>query len=232
VATFLSTSSEDGTICTDVSTPLNEGEPASASSFEQGCDSTNSRMIRTVLAYEPNLYQKEFSPLVDLEAAPDPLLWNLDSGIEFPPSHALKSSFPFHTTAPIYGQSALVSGAFSPSIPTSLSPGSLSRSLALRSLGRDGSHISVMFLTRILGCYPAMMLRPETFPPFLHPTTFSESRDRCIPSEALVNCMSIAQMFVNRTKETKKFLWGTVKMEQERMWLEVSVCGWHFIQTY
>jgi hypothetical protein len=206
VATSLSTSSEEGTSCTDLSTPLNEGEPAAARSFEQGCDSTNSRMTQTVLAYEPNLYQKEFSPSVDLEAAPNPLLWNLDSGMEFAPRHALESSFPFHTTAPIYGQSALVSGAFSPSIPTSLSPGNLSRSLASRPFGRDGTHMSVMFLTRILGCYPAMMLRPETFPPFLYPTAFSESRDRCIPSEALVNGMSIAQMFVIRTKGRKKFL--------------------------
>jgi hypothetical protein len=152
--------------------------------------------------------------------------------MEFTPSHALESSFPFHTTAQIYGQSALVSGAFSPSIPTSLSPGSFSKTLAPRPLGRDGTHMSVRFLTCILGYYPAMMLHPETFPPFLHPTALFNSRDRCIPSEALVNCMSIAQMFVNRTKEREKFLWGTVKMAQEWMWLEVSVCGWQFIQIY
>jgi len=60
--------------------------------------------------------------------------------------------------------------------------------------------------------------------PFVHALQFSQSRDEGRPSEALVNCMSIAQLFVNSTRETRKFLCGTVKMEQERMWHEVLLC--------
>ncbi|KAN0112523.1 hypothetical protein V8E51_005474 [Hyaloscypha variabilis] len=73
-----------------------------------------------------------------------------------------------------------------------------------RTLRKNGSQMHSTLLTRIIGYYPAMMLHNGT------------------PSEALINCMSVAQLFVNRTRETRKFLWGTVRMEQERMWREYT----------
>ena len=71
------------------------------------------------------------------------------------------------------------------------------------------------------------MMRKETLPPFIHPVWFSECGEiKGSFPEALVNCMTIAQMFVNRGKETNKFMWRTIRMEQERMWFEVCDRVW------
>ena len=62
-----------------------------------------------------------------------------------------------------------------------------------------------------------MMLRKETFPPFIHSSY-------CLHGEmpkALVNCMSIVQMFSTRTSASNEFVWRTIRMEQERLWVEV-----------
>jgi hypothetical protein len=123
-----------------------------------------------------------------------------------------------YTTGPNSKPAQVFSQPFPSILSPSLTPSLLSRSMSPRTLGKNGSQMHSTLLTRIIGYYPAMMLRPETFPPFVHALHFSESRDNGTPSEALVNCMSVAQLFVNRTRETRKFLWGTVRMEQERMW--------------
>ncbi|KAI0120999.1 hypothetical protein BJ170DRAFT_156515 [Xylariales sp. AK1849] len=62
--------------------------------------------------------------------------------------------------------------------------------------------------------YPYMMLRRETFPPFIHPHWHRQSTP-ALPWP-LANCMSIAKLFVSRTSETVAFLWQTVKSESQR----------------
>lgn len=68
-------------------------------------------------------------------------------------------------------------------------------------------------LTRMLSAYPTMMLRKETFPAFIN-------KEHHL-TETMVNCMSLARMFVDRTPETSNLLWRTIRMEHERLWLEV-----------
>lgn len=62
--------------------------------------------------------------------------------------------------------------------------------------------------------FPQMMLRRQTFPPFIHP----HWQDQYLP-EALATCMSIAQLFASRTPETQSFLWRTIDAE-ERQFLD------------
>ncbi|UZP38840.1 hypothetical protein NXS19_006656 [Fusarium pseudograminearum] len=62
---------------------------------------------------------------------------------------------------------------------------------------------------QMLYSYPRMMLRRQTFPPFIHPHWHQEH----LP-EALGNCMSIARLFESRTPETVSFLWKTIIAEQ------------------
>ncbi|KAI3324751.1 hypothetical protein HD806DRAFT_493507 [Xylariaceae sp. AK1471] len=62
--------------------------------------------------------------------------------------------------------------------------------------------------------YPFMMLRRETFPPFIHPQWYRQTSP-ALPWP-LANCMSIANLFVSRTLETGAFLWQTVKTETQK----------------
>jgi hypothetical protein len=70
-----------------------------------------------------------------------------------------------------------------------------------------------------LRSYPLMMLRRETFPPFIHPHWHRQWAP-ALP-EPLSSCMSIAHMFAFRNEETRPFIWRTVKAEDERFLAQV-----------
>lgn len=97
------------------------------------------------------------------------------------------------------------------------------RSMIRRRLVKPHAQTHATFIIQILASFPAMMLRKETFPPFIHPHSFSgiPGKENEMP-EALVNCMSLAQLFKIRTKENSGFLWKSIRMEHERLWREVS----------
>ncbi|KAF2665020.1 hypothetical protein BT63DRAFT_82774 [Microthyrium microscopicum] len=62
-----------------------------------------------------------------------------------------------------------------------------------------------------------MMLRKETFPWFIHRhANLLTDSGRDLP-QALSICMSISQMFVLRTPETRHYLWETIKRENQRL---------------
>jgi hypothetical protein len=97
-----------------------------------------------------------------------------------------------------------------------------SRCMRRRKLINPHVQTHATLIIQILSSFPAMMLRKETFPPFIHPRSFSSvpGKEYEMP-EALVNCMSIAQLFKTRTKENSRFLWKSIRMEHERLWHEV-----------
>jgi hypothetical protein len=68
---------------------------------------------------------------------------------------------------------------------------------------------------QMLRAFPQMMLRRETFPPFIHGHWYRPmgSMEPALP-EPLVNCMGVAQIFVSHNLETKPFLWRTIQSEQ------------------
>jgi hypothetical protein len=91
------------------------------------------------------------------------------------------------------------------------------RALPTRKIVKTGSEMSVTFVRQILSSYPGMMLRKETFPPFIHSSYCLHGQ---MP-QPLANCMSIVQMFSTRTPASNEFVWRTIRMEQERLWVEV-----------
>ncbi|KAL6892168.1 hypothetical protein GGI43DRAFT_425115 [Trichoderma evansii] len=79
------------------------------------------------------------------------------------------------------------------------------------------SKFAASLLSRAISAFPQMMLRRQTFPPFIHAHWHLPS----LP-ETLANCMSIAQLFATRTAETRPFLWRTIGTEVKRLQDEVE----------
>ena len=75
-------------------------------------------------------------------------------------------------------------------------------------------------IIQAIRAFPTMMTRRETLPWFIHPHSELLFSDGALPN-ALSNCMSIAQMFVSRTSETKKFLRQSMEAEYRRFVSEV-----------
>ena len=78
---------------------------------------------------------------------------------------------------------------------------------------------STRFIVQMLRSYPTMMLRRETFPPFIHAHGHGQG-SHTLPAP-LANGMAIAQLFASRTSETKPFLWHSVRSESRRAREEV-----------
>lgn len=74
-------------------------------------------------------------------------------------------------------------------------------------------------IARTVAAFPQMMTRRHTFPPFIHPHWHESS----VP-EILASCMSIAQLFVARTPDTRGFLWRAIEAEEQRLLDEVCFC--------
>ncbi|CAH0026966.1 unnamed protein product [Clonostachys rhizophaga] len=85
---------------------------------------------------------------------------------------------------------------------------------------------SATIVMHCIRSYPQMMLRRQTFPPFIHPHWHTEK----LP-ENLVNCMSIAQLFVTRTSENSPFLWRTIDNEVSRFKDEANEMDVRVVQT-
>ncbi|KPM45832.1 hypothetical protein AK830_g686 [Neonectria ditissima] len=77
------------------------------------------------------------------------------------------------------------------------------------------SHVTTNMITEMLLAFPQMMLRRETFPPFIHGHWYCppNAAELSLP-EPLANCMAIAQVFASQNPENKQFLWRTIKAEQ------------------
>lgn len=105
----------------------------------------------------------------------------------------------------------------------SMSRGQLQRRLTgiskdLTSL-RHGNPVlkhAASLIMHIVCAFPQMMLRRQTFPPFIHPR-WHEPR---LP-EKISSCMGIAQLFAARTPETRGFLWRMISAEEQRFQDEV-----------
>lgn len=83
------------------------------------------------------------------------------------------------------------------------------------------SKFAASLLSQAISAFPQMMLRRQTFPPFIHAHWHLPS----LP-ETLANCMSIAQLFATRTAETRPFLWRTIGTEVRRLQDEVYSHKW------
>ncbi|RVX70531.1 hypothetical protein B0A52_05182 [Exophiala mesophila] len=96
--------------------------------------------------------------------------------------------------------------------------------LGLSHFRRPRNEHNADIIIQALRAFPTMMLRRETFPWFIHPQSqllsTSPSPNACLP-EALSTCMSIAQMFLSRTSETRSFHRQMINAEHHRLTLQM-----------
>lgn len=108
--------------------------------------------------------------------------------------------------------------------PLTTTPSPWSDFLSLSHSRRPQNHHNADIIIQALRAFPTMMLRRETFPWFIHSQSqllsTSPSPNACLP-EALSNCMSIAQMFLSRTSETRHFHRQMMNAEHHRLTLQV-----------
>lgn len=202
--------------------PPSDGKPSVITNYDLACESGDVQVAEENLHYDTQLAGKDFPEMLDLEAVQSSFDWGFEGNLGFTSSPFLETNFIMSRTNQSSEQQILSRQSFSSAIPDPISSAHILRSLAPRYLRDTKVQTSALFLTRILGSYPDMMMRKENFPPFVHSITFAEHQDnKEFFPEALINCMSIAQIFANRKKETNKFMWRTIKMEQEKIWSEV-----------
>jgi hypothetical protein len=99
--------------------------------------------------------------------------------------------------------------------PTCLSERPQSDFLSPIPMPDPASNCAAVVVMQMLRAFPQMMLRRETFPPFIHGHWYcpSDSTDSPLP-KPLVSCMGIAQVFASRNLDTRPFLWLMVQGEQ------------------
>lgn len=101
--------------------------------------------------------------------------------------------------------------------PTHISEQPDSSFLSQISMSDPIAHCTANVVMRMLRAFPQMMLRRETFPPFVHAHWHRHSHDNSTESALptpLVSCMGIAQVFASQNLETRPFLWRSIQMEQ------------------
>jgi hypothetical protein len=109
------------------------------------------------------------------------------------------------------------------SIP--VTPTSYVRSLIQRPKTRSGSKIVNMILGT-LKSFPQTIQRHNTLPPFIHPyflSSTSEGNDL----EIFNNCFSLVRLLSTDTPSNRKLFWKNVRMECERICVEVSISSKH-----
>ncbi|KAL6697258.1 hypothetical protein J3F84DRAFT_282663 [Trichoderma pleuroticola] len=102
-----------------------------------------------------------------------------------------------------------------------------SSSLALENVnpGIFSSNFAVYQLMHAIHAFPQMMMRRQTFPPFIYAHWHMPE----LP-ETLANCMSIAQIYATRTPETRPFLWRMIGVELQRFQGEAETASMHSLQ--
>jgi len=77
----------------------------------------------------------------------------------------------------------------------------------------------------MIHAYPRMMIRRETFPPFVHaylsPCDPKDNQNR-LP-ESLMNCVGISQLFTARNEDTRSFVWATIRAEMRQFKNQISM---------
>jgi hypothetical protein len=196
--------------------------------------------IRNLLANMPTVSESIDGPdgslallesTTDLNSVPSPNnSFDLNSNLDIFLDNGNLSGSAFANTLDLDPQSSsalplslLTTPDFSTGYTLNYPPSALTRSMMRRRLGRPQMLTQATLIIQILASFPAMVLRKETFPPFIHSHSFSAitNTEYNMP-EALINCMSLAQLFKTRTKENSPFLWKNIRMEHERLWCEVS----------
>lgn len=114
------------------------------------------------------------------------------------------------------GNTQLFPSSLGSSTPSSLTTVPQSPQTTLTALQRGANNIRnpvFSLISGIVRAYPKMLLRKNTLPPFIHPSS-------SFP-EPLAICLSIAQMFNTRTDASRAFIDQTIDSERQRLVDEV-----------
>ncbi|KAF2112792.1 hypothetical protein BDV96DRAFT_497745 [Lophiotrema nucula] len=103
--------------------------------------------------------------------------------------------------------------------------------LKLRTYTAPQAEVTTTILARIIASFPQMMLRKETFPPFIHSASYDYSLGTQALPEVLTDCMGLAQMFATRTKESNNMFWRAIRMEQEKLYAQHESYSDHEMQA-
>lgn len=105
---------------------------------------------------------------------------------------------------------------FSPNVSIPTLPTYTLRSLFQRPRIKTGAQRITSLILHTLKSYPLMMLRHNTFPPFIHPRLISSYVENN-HMEPLSNCISLVHMISNRVYGSRKLFWTNVRLECERL---------------
>jgi hypothetical protein len=136
---------------------------------------------------------------------------------------AARSDNQFLETVPRFAHTTRDSSFPAASAPASLTSQPNSAFMARLRMSDPVSQHSATLVVQTLRAFPQMMLRRQTFPPFIHPHWHRPSTaTRTAVPKPLANCMSVAHLFASLTSEIKPFLWRTIRAEQRRFIDEVG----------
>ena len=94
------------------------------------------------------------------------------------------------------------------------------RSLIQRPKVKIGAQRTANLMFHTLKSFPRMMLRHNTFPPFIHPHLISLDIEEN-GMELITNCISLMHMISRRAPGSRKLFWKNVRLECERICHEV-----------
>lgn len=108
-----------------------------------------------------------------------------------------------------------------PHIPRQISTRNEWRAFQHRIFSNPTQKQSAATLRRFLASYPTMMLRRETFPPFIHPQCMPDVEGNVSLLKPLERCVELARAFRYRARENAESVWRDIRVEHERLWTEV-----------
>jgi hypothetical protein len=102
------------------------------------------------------------------------------------------------------------------------------RSFTRKPAIKDGALTTSMLMLRLLTSYPMMLRDPNAPPPFIHPFFLADQESRTM--ESLTTCVSLIQMLESGGSASKRLVWKNVRLECERLQVQVSTLYtlfWH-----
>ncbi|PMD16193.1 hypothetical protein NA56DRAFT_731411 [Hyaloscypha hepaticicola] len=151
-----------------------------------------------------------------------------DKTVQYPSSGS-SSSLVRHSPPSTYQTVQMQEAILSPKVLIPSTPTTNIRSLIQRPKIGAGSQRIANLILHTLKCYPLMMLRYNTLPPFIHPGLISSDvEDNHM--EPLTNCISLVQMISGGVQGSRKLFWKNVRQECERLFEgHLTLSKWELI---
>jgi hypothetical protein len=90
------------------------------------------------------------------------------------------------------------------------------------------------YVLSTLKTFPSLILSDGTMPPFIHPTSMIQERllPETLQPGPLSRCAGIVALWSTKNKNNKHYIWKIIRMEQERLAEESSLCNdWNAVAS-